>query len=552
MLASTSRADEVTPAMRKVDARLQTRVTLRSPRILVGELLERLSKQSGVTLTADAWSTAGSDSVAVSLRDVPLADAMDALWSLFSYRHMEWDWRRSTVKGAGGKYAYNLARPDYARFQAERLKEQVQAGFEAQAKELLDALDMPPDQLKQAAEHDFLLHSLLVDGRVGPGMRVLASLPPETLLNLLRNHQSLSISVSELSPEAQKALRQAWDWEVAAAAKQGFPKSALLPEATHIGISVDFRPDLMVPALYIEAGRGGGQYFGGAWMEDAWRKKMNAGWMQSGEATTDPATTRTLAISKPPPSAADQPHALADYLLQFSDAAHVSLIARIPHPLDVSADVGMVAQIPMTKTVGAFLEAVHGTSFNLQHKWRGGVLLVTCQNWFVDESEDARLPWTVVQRLRDAEAASDGFLSLNDLAHAAAVLNVAQMRRMGEWFPVMNNAVDWHDFLAFYDKTPEYRPRVLSAKGDDFQYPESLVNPQLGINALRVTHPNLRLQVREMQNRDRKPPTHEIMFIVRDDDGAHGLNGKGFGYAAHEYQTSLKVDEGTPAGGQKK
>jgi len=84
LLAHPSRADEVTATMRKADTRLQTRVTLRSPHILMGELLERLSKQSGVTLTADTWSAAGSDSVTVSLRDVPLADAMNTLWSLFS------------------------------------------------------------------------------------------------------------------------------------------------------------------------------------------------------------------------------------------------------------------------------------------------------------------------------------------------------------------------------------------------------------------------------------------------------------------------------------
>lgn len=51
--------------------------------------------------------------------------------------------------------------------------------------------------------------------------------------------------------------------------------------------------------------------------------------------------------------------------------------------------------------------------------------------------------------------------------------------------------------LAFYDKTPEYRPRILSAQGDASQYPESLVNTQLATEASRQKHPNLRLQVSE-------------------------------------------------------
>ena len=190
----------------------------------------------------------------------------------------------------------------------------------------------------------------------------------------------------------------------------------------------------------------------------------------------------------------------------------------------------------------------------MDHKWRGGVLLLTCQNWLVGESEGARLPWPEVKRLRDAEAAGDGFLTLDNIAHAANVLNDAQMTALGEWFPVMANAAQWHDFLAFYDKTPEYHPHVLSAKGDDYQYPESLVNSQLGIDALRVTHPNLRLQIQQRQDVQSKPPMHHLMFVVRDDNGIHPLAGQGFGWAAHEYQARLQVSEksdtAAPPGGR--
>lgn len=43
-LAGAAQADTLTPALRKDDPRLATRVTVRAPRILVGELLERLSR----------------------------------------------------------------------------------------------------------------------------------------------------------------------------------------------------------------------------------------------------------------------------------------------------------------------------------------------------------------------------------------------------------------------------------------------------------------------------------------------------------------------------
>lgn len=543
LLGPASHADEVTAAMLKADARLQTHVSIRSPHILIGELLERLSKQSGVTLTADEWSTVGSDSVTVSLHDVPLSDAMNAVWSLFSYQHAEWDWRRFPIKGDANKYAYTLARPNYARFLAERLQEQVQTDFEAQAQELFDALNMPMDQLKEAAKNNLLLSGLLDDGRVRPGMEILASLPPETLQNLLRNHQGIEIPVSSLSPEAQKALKTSWDWEDSIGVGHHYPNGTYVPEPRldHISINIDTSPGDVAPTVYISSGRGSGGYFGGAYMQEAWQK-MNAQWMLPGDGADSPASARALAASKKSAPTDDTRHRLADYLLKLSDAAQMPLMARLPNSMDTLSSSGIPSQVPSNSTLTASLAQAQ-ESLQIDHKWRGSVLLMTCQSWFVGQSEDARLPWTEIKRLRDAEAAGDGFLTLDNIAHAANVLNDAQMTALGEWFPVMSQAAEWHDFLAFYDKTPEYHPHVLSAKGDDWQYPESLVNSQLGIDALRVTHPNRRLQIQQKQDTVNKPPAHGIVFVVRDDAGAHPINARTFFWTAHQYQASLQVSE---------
>ncbi len=553
IVAPASRADEVTASMRQSDPRLQTRITIRSPRILIGELLERLSKQSGVTLTADDLSAAGSDPVTVSLHDVPLADAMNAVWSLFSYQHAEWNWRRRPIIGQPGQYTYTLTRPDYARYLAEHLQEQVQADFEAQAQELFDALDMTPDQLKEAAKNSPAVAGFLEDGTVRPGIEILASLPPETLQNILQSHQPLVVPISELPPQAQQEVADARNWEIDAAAKQGYPASALGKPADRLSIFSSSDPSFIAPSLTIDTGWIGGGSFGGSYMQDDWQKKMNAQWMQPGDAADDPVSSRTLkAFTEMPPAGRNPAYPMADYLLRFADAAQVPLLARIPQTLENGTVPVLLSQLPAEKTIKAFLAAqAKQQGIMLASKWRSGVLLLTCQNWFLGQSETSRLPWAEVKRLRDAEAAGDGFLTLGDMAHAADVLNDAQMQALGEWFPVMASAAPWHDLLAFYDKNPEYRPRVLSAKGDDWQAPENLVNAQLNIDALRVNNPNLRLQIRQTQRMDNKPPMHEIGFVVRDNDGTHPLGGQGFGWEAHEYQRSLQVDEGTATAGKK-
>ena len=369
-LTSASQADEVTASMRQADPRLQTRITIRSPRILIGELLERLSKQSGVTLTADDLSAAGSDSVTVSLHDVPLSDAMNAVWSLFSYQHAEWDWRRRPVKGQPGQYSYTLTRPDYARYLAEHLQEQVQADFEAQAQELFDALNMPPDQLKEAAKNSLLLSGLLEDGRVRPGIEILASLPPETLENILQNHQSLSIPISELPPQAQQAVADARNWEIDAAAKQGYPASALGRPADHLSIFTSSDPSFIAPSLTIDTGWIGGGSFGGAYLQDAWQKKMNAQWMQPGDAADNPASSRTLkGFTEMPPAGRNPAYPMADYLMRFADRKDgENIIGGTSQAAANDAGISMAGRHPagglpelVSRTKRAFAPAVGGS-----------------------------------------------------------------------------------------------------------------------------------------------------------------------------------------------
>ena len=158
----------------------------------------------------------------------------------------------------------------------------MQTDFEAQAQQLFTALDLPPDRLKEVAEHDFLLSSMAVDGRVGPGMRVLAGLPPGALTALLRGGLPISMPVSQLPPQSQKALEEARAWLAAEFARQGVPDEMIkkgTPVPTQISIYVSRDPEQVAPGLYIDTGMGSGDYFGGGYMEVPWRQKMSADWM---------------------------------------------------------------------------------------------------------------------------------------------------------------------------------------------------------------------------------------------------------------------------------
>lgn len=549
---SPAHSDSLTSAMRGQDARLAKRVTLVSPGIFVGELLERLSRQTGVDLAADEWSSAGGDVVTVSWRGVRLADAMDALWSLFSYHNAEWNWRRS---GQDGHYAYTLTRAD-ARGYAERLQGEVQNDFEAQVAHLLDDLNLTPDQLQEAAKTDPFADSLIKDSRVRPSMEIFASLLPDTQMKVLRDWSDpgfatpmsyVSVPISSLPADTQAWAHSQWQW-AAKTTRVLLPNGTTgpPPEFKSIPIRVDHTFGNVAPSLMIDAGAGCGELCGGGWMEKDWQKKMEADWLLPGDAPDDPASarppTQAAPITGPLTIKADM---VAQRLLRMAATTGVPMVARLRYDLPEPP--------PATgKTLAESLKIAGGAPYNLQHKWRGGILLVTYSGWFMDEKEDNRLPWSEIRRLRDAEAtAPDGFLSFKDLAHAAFLMNPAQLHKLTSWFPVASFIAEWHDFLAYYDQSPEYWPDVRSEKGSSFRYPEQMVEAQLGLSALWEKHPNLRLKLVERSGTRPGPtptaqtPSREIMFMALDDANGHFLNGLGFGYVAHEYRDALQVDEDT-------
>lgn len=132
---AAARGEGLAAVDRKLDPRLARSVTLARPRVYVGELLDELSRSSGVGLKpGDERDGAGDHKVTVFLKGVPLDSAMTALWSLMSYQDATWQWQRA---GSPGSYRYALLRPMKARQLAGRLEQESQLEFERQADSLV-------------------------------------------------------------------------------------------------------------------------------------------------------------------------------------------------------------------------------------------------------------------------------------------------------------------------------------------------------------------------------------------------------------------------------
>ena len=72
--------------MRREDRKLEQKVSLSAGKIYIGDLVEKLRAQVGVGVFADERTGASDEIVMLTVKEVALADAFDALWSLMSYR----------------------------------------------------------------------------------------------------------------------------------------------------------------------------------------------------------------------------------------------------------------------------------------------------------------------------------------------------------------------------------------------------------------------------------------------------------------------------------
>src|SRR5947207_8865739 len=76
-----ARCSEINEQFKTDDPRLQQKVSIAPRRMLLGDLLAELQKQTGVLIEEDGRDQAAGTEVLVSCKEMPLCDLLDALWA---------------------------------------------------------------------------------------------------------------------------------------------------------------------------------------------------------------------------------------------------------------------------------------------------------------------------------------------------------------------------------------------------------------------------------------------------------------------------------------
>ncbi len=435
------------PEFKKSDVRLASKVSISADRVYLRDLLNEISRRSGITLTAGERDASENEQLSVFLQDVAVADAMESIWSLLSYRTAEWTWSR---EGSGGRSSYRLSQPLRARRYAGGLANWVQDTFERECHELSKAASQSPDDrvrtVEQMCQELFpestgLAAGFLRSERMWQGLHLFdLSLTADKQLRVLRGEETFQFALTDLPSEAREFAEGMYK-----AMRPNSRTSDGSMQASPIPVWLRFetvRGDgpMAVPSLYIMLdGLGGYAYAGAAPLERLYRKALLDRWVLDGETRIDTTleatrvTDHETAASKPSTSGLDR------RIAELAEGSKISVVARLP--ADRNDDPGPVRG----RDIAHVLEGLRDPA--LMHKWRVGILLVSSYSWPFELAD--RVPYRVVRRLRELQVVGNGFIPLIELSRVSALLSTSQLRRLSVEFQCMAVAASLREILGF-------------------------------------------------------------------------------------------------------
>jgi hypothetical protein len=425
LFAARGECQGIDGKMRAADARLNTPINLPAARLYVGELLEQLSRQTGVSLQMNTQEEASGVLLLVCLNKITLGDALDALWSTVTYKNAVWRWERS---GEPGAYQYLLVQSRSAKEFAGDFKEQIQRLFEEEYRTMLAAARMSPEQRRQLLENAVseryqgdkkLIERYLSDSRRWMAMRAFEeALSSEERLRVLRGEKKVRLPVSQLSKQGTDFVEYLWK-----EAETGKP----IPDSIYF--EANKRDDDVAPSFFIILGGSGYSYLGGRLIADKSIQQMTEKWIQSGDLLDTPLSAHKLVRTKKSMEIkADTP--LEQYLVELSLLAPLSLIARLPQK-EISRDFS-----ELQETVEYYLAYLRAFPPYLEAKWRHNVLLLSFPGWIWET--ESYVPYAHVKQMRLEAQRNSGFLPFRSIAKVAALLKPDQLEHLGKEFPIFD------------------------------------------------------------------------------------------------------------------
>jgi hypothetical protein len=450
---------------RTSDARLDRPVTFDADRMYLGELLEKVSAQTGVSVSMPAEDLGSGIPITCHLKNISLADFMNSVWSLVGFSKANW---QITFESKQNTLSYQLLPTAASRALAERLQRESDEHTAHLFAVLLKMHTMTPKE-RQANAHQ-LAQALLMDNDADVKFYV------EDSPTSARYWLMIGLFATELTPDQQAQLLKGEAIILPWNHLNGDTQAMLQVSAGHSytvtnGVRTENEPNAVRFAyrragignkkhiareLSIGVGRASG--FAGRSYMGVMELRLEAliyeGWILPGDLRHAEPEKQVVSALPVLPENTLWPHvAPLDLLLtQLADVQNVSYMGVLPD------DANNRPEVSVGKSAGQCLDDLKNQA-SLLHKWRDGVLLFNYPVWFF--GDDEQYPYALVKQLRESKQRNAGNpLTIPDIADAVITLNDVQMKRLAKEFPQIDNNKTKRAVFVFYKKYPEMLSEV--------------------------------------------------------------------------------------------
>jgi hypothetical protein len=475
-------------------------VTVTSSSLFLGDLAERLTQQTGVPISL-AGEGAGDYRICCAIKERPLVEVMDAVWSLMSYRAAEWHWERR--KGSAG-LSYRLMRTLPARRLAQELRGQLDEQFDRHYETMMRAVASPEDP---GPPPDTPEGKLLSSPRLRTGLQLFArAVPAEKRKAIVLGGAVQRISVSDLDADGQAFVEGIWQ-------KSMNPNStAALPRPEWIEFRTTRFGGYVSPSLFIQVqGLGGYAYLGGDPLEKQSHAALDERWQLPGDLRPEQAPE----LKEPALSGAGLSRPSTDLLAvqvrKLAEELGVPVLAYLPRGQ-------RAVSISRPASVAQLLQQLKAKEPYLVSKVRGGVLLLRYRAWFQQEEDPPALTWEFFRKIRKTLGEPENTAPLSAYCRVASLATVPQLIALAEDYPLLAAVAFWREPLAYLARNEASRRKLVAPRGIALR---ELVGPvplmSMGLNRALAAgkFTTLRLEI----EREDSPTDWQLTLLLGSENG---------------------------------
>jgi len=442
------------------DPRLNALVKLDADRMCLGEILEKVSAQTGVSVSIPATDPLSGIPITCHVKNLSLAELLNSLWSLVGFSRATW---QITMDVGHKPRNYRFLPTPQARMLADLLSKQSDAATENLWKLYRTISVLPPKE--RLAYIKPLTAALHMDSEDW-AKRYLPDTPDTNVI-----WDWVSLIPTELSAEQQEQLQKGVGISIPLSSMTPAHQEMMRPYIGHSYITRDgVRTELpptdhmtfkfsrsigsttyLIRNLWI--GVNHAEEYGGLGilgpLEIGLKQGLADGWILPGDARTSEKEAHVLKALPPLPTntTKERTEAFDLVLKQTAEAQDTSYLAIVPDEITtlVPLDVGK----PMSK-----LFADLQLNVGLMHKWRNGVLLYNYQMWFY--GDEGLSPYSVTLQLRkfSTQRGDKQIPLLKGTGDAFLSLNAAQAKRLLKEFPEVALNQRLQPIFLLYKKYP--------------------------------------------------------------------------------------------------